>query len=76
MVEHHVDDRVSFTITAFSGPGTRVARVTGPLGRTLLRRITNRYLRTLASGPGADQVMPFVDIDPSRTVDDLQPPEP
>jgi uncharacterized protein (UPF0548 family) len=76
MIEHHVDDRVSFTITAFSRPGTRLTRATGPLGRTLQRRITNRYLRTLASGPGADQVMPFIDIDPSRTVDDLQPPEP
>jgi uncharacterized protein (UPF0548 family) len=45
MIEHHVDDRVSFTITAFSRPGTRLARVTEPLGRTLQRRITNRYLR-------------------------------
>lgn len=48
MIEHHADDRVSLTITAFSRPGTRLATVTGPLGRTLQRRITNRYLRVLS----------------------------
>jgi uncharacterized protein (UPF0548 family) len=49
VIEHHGDDTVSFTITAFSRPATRLARIAGPLGRTAQRRITARYLRSLAS---------------------------
>ena len=44
VVEHHIDDRVGFTITAFSRSATRLAKITGPLGRTVQWRITNRYL--------------------------------
>jgi uncharacterized protein (UPF0548 family) len=45
IIEHHDDDRVTFTITAFSRPGTRLAQIAGPLGASLQRRITSRYLR-------------------------------
>ena len=48
MIEHRADDRVSFTITAFSRPATRLAKTTGPLGRTVQWRITSRYLRALS----------------------------
>jgi uncharacterized protein (UPF0548 family) len=47
VVEHHHDDTVSFTITAFSRPATRLARLAGPLERIAQRRITARYLRSL-----------------------------
>jgi hypothetical protein len=40
VVEHHDDDAVSFTVTAFSRPATRLARIAGPLGRITQRRIT------------------------------------
>jgi len=38
---------VSFTITAFSRPATRLARLAGPLESIAQRRITDRYLRSL-----------------------------
>jgi uncharacterized protein (UPF0548 family) len=47
VIEHHDDDAVSFTITAFSRPATRLARIAGPLGRIAQRRITARYLRSI-----------------------------
>jgi len=47
MIEHHDDGTVSFAITAFSRPSTRPARIAGPLGRIVQRRITARYLRSL-----------------------------
>jgi uncharacterized protein (UPF0548 family) len=49
IVEHHRTDAVSLTITAFSRPATRLARIAGPLGTIAQRQITRRYLRTLAS---------------------------
>jgi uncharacterized protein (UPF0548 family) len=47
LIEHHDDDVVSFTVTAFSRPATRLATITGPLGRIVQRRITARYLSSL-----------------------------
>jgi uncharacterized protein (UPF0548 family) len=47
IVEHHEDDTVSFTITAFSKPSTVIARVAGPAGRVIQNWTTNRYLRSL-----------------------------
>ena len=47
VVEHHDDDAVSFTVTAFSRPATRLARMAGPLGPMVQRRITARYLRSV-----------------------------
>ncbi|HXZ72372.1 MAG TPA: DUF1990 domain-containing protein [Streptosporangiaceae bacterium] len=49
VVEHHDDDAVSFTVTAFSRPATRLARIAGPLGRIAQRRITARYLRSVSA---------------------------
>jgi len=49
VVEHHDDDSVSFTVTAFSRPATRLARAAGPLGRIAQRRITARYLRSVSA---------------------------
>jgi uncharacterized protein (UPF0548 family) len=48
MIEHHADDMVSFRITAFSRPATRLAKIAGPLGAVAQRQITARYLRSLA----------------------------
>jgi uncharacterized protein (UPF0548 family) len=48
MIEHHDDDMVSFRITAFSRPATRLAKIAGPLGAVAQRQITARYLRSLA----------------------------
>jgi hypothetical protein len=48
MIEHHDDDSVSFRITAFSRPATRLARIAGPLGAVVQRQITAAYLRSLA----------------------------
>jgi uncharacterized protein (UPF0548 family) len=47
MIEHHDDHAVSFTITAFSRPATRLAKIAGPLGAVVQRQITARYLRSL-----------------------------
>jgi uncharacterized protein (UPF0548 family) len=48
IVEQQPDDTVTFTITAFSHPATATARIAGPLGRLIQRRVTLRYLRTIA----------------------------
>lgn len=48
IIEHQPDDTITFTITAFSRPATATARIAGPLGRLIQRRITIRYLCTLA----------------------------
>ena len=47
MIEHHDDDSVSFRITAFSRPATRLAKIAGPLGAVVQRQIAARYLRSL-----------------------------
>jgi hypothetical protein len=47
VIEHHDDDSVSFTITAFSRPATRLAKIAGPLGAVVQRQITAAYLRSL-----------------------------
>jgi uncharacterized protein (UPF0548 family) len=47
MIEHNDDGTVNFTITAFSRPSTLPARIAGPVGRIVQRRITARYLRSL-----------------------------
>ena len=49
VIEHHDDDSVSFRITAFSWPATRLARIAGPLGAVVQRQITVAYLRSLAN---------------------------
>lgn len=49
IVEHHDDDTVSFTITAFSRPSTAIARLAGPVERLIQGWITTRYLRSLRS---------------------------
>jgi uncharacterized protein (UPF0548 family) len=48
MIEHHDDDSVSFRITAFSRPATRLAKIAGPLGAVVQRQVTAAYLRSLA----------------------------
>jgi uncharacterized protein (UPF0548 family) len=50
IVERKPDDSVTFTVTAFSRPATITARIAGPLGRLIQRRVTSRYLRTLTAG--------------------------
>jgi len=47
VIELHDDGAVSFTITAFSRPATRLAKIAGPLGGIVQRRITTRYLRAV-----------------------------
>jgi uncharacterized protein (UPF0548 family) len=47
IVEHHDDDTVIFTVTAFSRPSSAIARIAGPGGRLIQTSITNRYLRAL-----------------------------
>jgi len=49
IVEHHGDDTVSFTITAFSRPSSAIARIAAPGGRLIQSWITTRYLRSLRS---------------------------
>jgi uncharacterized protein (UPF0548 family) len=39
------DGSVTFTVTAFSRPATRLARLGGPVSRALQTRATDRYLR-------------------------------
>jgi len=39
---------VSFRVTAFSRPATRLAKIAGPLGAVVQGRVTSRYLRSLA----------------------------
>ena len=47
IVEHHDDDTVSFTVTAFSRPSTAIAIVAGPGGRLIQGWVTSRYLQSL-----------------------------
>lgn len=49
VTEHHDDDTVSFTITAFSRPSRVIARIAGPAGHLVQSWITTRYLRSLRS---------------------------
>lgn len=46
-IVHHDDDTVSFVVTAFSRPATRLAKVAGPVGVLVQQRITARYLQAL-----------------------------
>jgi uncharacterized protein (UPF0548 family) len=39
------DGRITFTLTAFSRPETRLARLGGPVARGVQARVTERYLR-------------------------------
>ena len=48
IIEHHADNTVNLTITAFSRPASRLAKIAGPLGTATQRKITARYLRSLA----------------------------
>jgi uncharacterized protein (UPF0548 family) len=50
IIERHADDTVSFTITAFSRPASRLAKLAGPAGRAIQRQTTARYLRALQHG--------------------------
>jgi len=52
MIRHHDDGTVSFTITAFSRPATRLAKVAGPAGGVVQRQVTARYLRALGKVAG------------------------
>lgn len=45
ILEVHASGAVTFTITAFSRPRTRLARLGGPVSRAVQSRITNQYLR-------------------------------
>jgi uncharacterized protein (UPF0548 family) len=47
VVTHGDDDRVIFTVRAFSRPATRLARIGGPLTRVVQKLATERYLRAL-----------------------------
>lgn len=47
MVELHDDDAVTFTITAFSRPATRLARLGAPISRAVQSWVTSRYLRAV-----------------------------
>ncbi|MGC4962883.1 DUF1990 family protein [Gordonia sp. DT101] len=47
VVEIRDDGSVTFTVTAFSRPHSRLARMGGPLGRLAQTLITKRYLRAL-----------------------------
>jgi uncharacterized protein (UPF0548 family) len=47
IIERHRDGAVSFTITAFSRPASRLAILAGPAGRAIQRHTTTRYLRAL-----------------------------
>lgn len=41
------DDRVTFTVRAFSRPASRLSRMGGPAGRVVQRLVTERYLRSV-----------------------------
>lgn len=47
VVEHHGDGTVTFTITAFSRPASRLARLGGPATRAAQSLAANRYLRSV-----------------------------
>jgi uncharacterized protein (UPF0548 family) len=48
IIERHHDGAVSFTVTAFSRPATRLVKAAGPVGQAIQRHITRRFLRALA----------------------------
>ncbi|SDM64779.1 DUF1990 family protein [Allokutzneria albata] len=48
VLEHRDDDRVTFTLSAFSRPATVLAKLGGPLARRVQDVVTGRYLRALA----------------------------
>jgi uncharacterized protein (UPF0548 family) len=47
VVELREDEQVTFTISAFSRPASRLARLGGPLTRIIQRWVTDRYLLAL-----------------------------
>jgi uncharacterized protein (UPF0548 family) len=47
VVEHHDDESVTFTVTAFSRPAAWTSRMAGPAGVAVQNWITRRYLRAL-----------------------------
>jgi uncharacterized protein (UPF0548 family) len=52
VVEHHDDDTVSFKVTAFSRPATRLAKIAGPVGAVVQSHVTSCYLRSLGTITG------------------------
>lgn len=46
-VRRHDDGSIELTISAFSRPASRLARLGGPISRTVQRVMTERYLRAL-----------------------------
>ncbi len=48
LIERHRDDAVSFTVTAFSRPATRLVAVAGPAAQAIQRHIVRRFFRALA----------------------------
>lgn len=52
IVRRHGDGHVEFTVSAFSRPATRLARLGGPFTRRFQRLMTSRYLSSLdTQGP-------------------------
>ncbi len=47
VLEQLEDGRIRFTITAYSRPASRLARLGGPIGRAAQSFMTKRYLRSL-----------------------------
>ncbi|HEX7538058.1 MAG TPA: DUF1990 domain-containing protein [Dermatophilaceae bacterium] len=52
VIERADDDTVSFSVTAFSRPASDLARLAGPLGRLAQRRMSDRYVRSMADATG------------------------
>jgi len=50
IVERDADDRVRFTITAFSRPASAITRLANPIARVVQQRVTRRYLEALRKG--------------------------
>ena len=46
LIERCTNGNVTFTIRAFSRPASALARLAGPIGHWVQRRITDRYLRS------------------------------
>ncbi len=47
VLDHLVNGTVRFTISAFSRPATRLAKLGGPISGGVQRWVTNRYLHAL-----------------------------
>lgn len=47
LVVHEDDDTVTFTVEAFSKPDWWATRIAGPVGRTVQRLVSERYVRAL-----------------------------